>query len=34
MKSKPNQKITEKMIEDFAELLQKDLKDKFKTKCI
>ena len=31
MKSKPNQKITEKMIEDFAELLRKDLKDKFKT---
>ena len=31
MKSKTSQKITEKMIEDFAELLRKDLKDKFKT---
>ena len=31
MKSKATQKITEKMIEDFAELLKKDLKDKFKT---
>ena len=31
MKSKTSQKITEKMIEDFAELLKKDLKDKFKT---
>ncbi len=31
MKSKTSQKIKEKMIEDFAELLKKDLKDKFKT---